>query len=161
MVNLGRIGDAHVTEKGPIEKKDMNANPRLRKNRSAKSPCIIREARPGIGANRQRLAAREGAAVAFTYSVAKTKPRRWSALIGKAGGQELRHQKADAANSDEVRGQSDRAVEDFWGRLDILVTMLGGSSRLTRSVSSRWPTSEAAPRTTAAGYCGDAEARGT
>src|SRR5471032_2631665 len=77
----------------------------------------------GIGADIVRRLARDGAAVAFTYSASAQQARELTAQIEAAGGKALAIQ-ADSADAAAVARAVAATVEAF-GRLDILVNNAG------------------------------------
>jgi 3-oxoacyl-[acyl-carrier protein] reductase len=83
----------------------------------------------GIGAGIVRRLAREGAAIAFTYSASHDKAHQLAHSVEAAGGTALAIQ-ADSADAAAVRGAIDETVKTF-GRLDVFVNnagiLLGGT----------------------------------
>jgi 3-oxoacyl-[acyl-carrier protein] reductase len=77
----------------------------------------------GIGAAIVKRLARDGAAVAFTYSQSAASANALVAEVEAAGGRALAI-RADSASEQEIRGAIGEAVRTF-GRLDILVNNAG------------------------------------
>src|SRR6266436_5991170 len=107
--------------RSPIESKDMNRNPSIAKKLIGKVALVTGGSR-GIGAAIAKRLAAEGAAVAFTYSLAKDKAEEVVSAIEKAG---------------ERSGHQRRRLRPLGGR--------GTTSRRHRR-SKISPASQSAPR---------------
>ena len=78
----------------------------------------------GIGAAIVRRLARDGAAVAFSYSSSQAPADELARAIEAEGGRALAL-KIDSADADALKAGIDRAAEHFGGRIDILVNSAG------------------------------------
>lgn len=87
--------------------------------------AIVTGAGTGMGRGIAELFAAEGAKVVVNYRASKDQAEEVVAIIRDAGGEAVAHQ-ADVAQDAEVRAMM-QAVEERWGRLDVLVNNAGWS----------------------------------
>ncbi len=87
--------------------------------------AIVTGAGTGMGRGIAELFGAEGAKVVVNYRASKDQAEEVVAAIREAGGEAVAHQ-ADVAQDAEVRAMM-KAVEERWGRLDVLVNNAGWS----------------------------------
>jgi 3-oxoacyl-[acyl-carrier protein] reductase len=87
--------------------------------------AVVTGAGTGMGRAIAELFAAEGAKVLVNYRASRAEAEQVAAGIQSAGGEAVAHQ-ADVSKDAEVRAMM-QAVEDRWGRLDVLVNNAGWS----------------------------------